>query len=487
MMLRSSVRGGRAVASGACVKATEVMGSSLVSARTLATAAAPAAAATAPSTQPRSSALFDYRRLKNRKGWKKVVPDEDLDFVVFPRERLGKTYELNWTICKYAVIPNKDGEAFHNLHSRGLQMLSNAAADKNKALHVTVPEEEYAFSHYFVLPSPPPAPAEGQTAPVDLMFVPENASVVNDGVAKNVSKEVRRFLSEGRYLFVHDGAVGSHSAAEEKVRFIVSSATTALLLKHLIPKQPTVNIQDFEESITVFVAPELKATAEALGVSSDRFTLVNFKTNQVFVAGTNAPEAVQQAVSSLATYLLGKKGALPLQCDSALTKDGKSVLFFGPGLLQQKPRNDLFGAHGHFWTNEGVSRMYDGASVANPDASLALNRGDLVFHATKGGKTTKTSLSVPLSLQGHQAPHPSAIVFVSPNSAAGLTKISAEEAAKHYLASFQYPVAVKPELLKQRFAYLLSNKNVTAYQVGAKSGKVNVDEINAQLHTALKQ
>jgi hypothetical protein len=41
-----------------------------------------------------------------------------------------------------------------------------------------------------------------------------------------------------------------------------------------------------------------------------------------------------------------------------------------------------------------------------------------------------------------------------------LTKISAEEAAKHYLASFQYPVAVKPELLKQRFAYLLSNKNV---------------------------
>jgi hypothetical protein len=38
---------------------------------------------------------------------KKVVPDEDLDFVVFPRERLGKTYELNWTICKYAVIPNK--------------------------------------------------------------------------------------------------------------------------------------------------------------------------------------------------------------------------------------------------------------------------------------------------------------------------------------------------------------------------------------------
>jgi hypothetical protein len=31
--------------------------------------------------------------------------------------------------------------------------------------------------------------------------------------------------------------------------------------RHLIPKQPTVNIQDFEESITVFVAPELKATA----------------------------------------------------------------------------------------------------------------------------------------------------------------------------------------------------------------------------------
>lgn len=169
---------------------------------------------------------------------KKVVPDEDLDFVVFPRERLGKTYELNWTICKYAVIPNKvrtasiDDETFV-LISRPLPALIRTArpstisireasrccptplpvyvlscfaahatfrvshvalwvynTDKNKALHVTVPEEEYAFSHYFVLPSPPPAPAEGQAAPVDLMFVPENASVVNDGVAKNVSKEV---------------------------------------------------------------------------------------------------------------------------------------------------------------------------------------------------------------------------------------------------------------------------------------------------------
>jgi hypothetical protein len=81
-----------------------------------------------------------------------VVADEDVDFITFPRERLGKTYELNWTICKYAVIPNKvpcpvlfifeffevksggsigkfqDGEAYHNLHSRGLQMLSTATA-----------------------------------------------------------------------------------------------------------------------------------------------------------------------------------------------------------------------------------------------------------------------------------------------------------------------------------------------------------------------
>jgi hypothetical protein len=40
------------------------------------------------------------------------------------------------------------------------------------------------------------------------------------------------------------------------------------------------------------------------------------------------------------------------------------------------------------------------------------------------------------------------------------TQISADEAAKHYLASFQFPLAVKPELLKQRFSYLLSNKNV---------------------------
>lgn len=99
--------------------------------------------------------------------------------------------------------------------------------------------------------------------------------------------------------------------------------------RHIIPKQPPVGIQDFEEDITVFVAPELRAAAgmwspltcgcmhaakasfrfvsDKLGVASDRFTVVNFKTRQIFVAGTNAPEAIQQAVSSLATYHLGQK------------------------------------------------------------------------------------------------------------------------------------------------------------------------------------
>ncbi len=67
--------------------------------------------------------------------------------------------------------------------------------------------------------------------------------------------QVRRFLSEGRYLFVHDGAVGSHSAAEEKVRFIVSSATTALLLKYVA--RSSLSTLLFVASTRRLIAPNL--------------------------------------------------------------------------------------------------------------------------------------------------------------------------------------------------------------------------------------
>jgi len=449
---------------------------------------ATAAAAAAPGAAmppKRVSALFDFRRLKNRSGWKKKEPDaDDLDAVVFPREKLGRNYDLNWTICKYAVVPNQHGNAFRNLHLRGLQMFSDAPIDKNKALLIKVPEEDYAFSHHFVLPPPPATTPEGNQ-PAELLAVPESVKVVSEVVGKNTSKEVRRFLSEGKLLFVHDGAVGSHSSAEEKVRFIVSNANTALFLHHVVPKQPLGKVQDFIENLTIFVAPELDVTPDKLGVASKKFTLVNFKTNQVFVVGTHAPEAIQQAVSSLATYLIGKKGALPVQCDSALTKDGKSVLLFGHGLFQKKPRDDAFGSYGHTWSEHGVSRLFDGTLVANPDSAFALNRGDLLYQVTKGGQTTKTSLTVPLKLHGHHAEHPSAVVFISRSATSGLTKISAEDAAKLYLSSFQYPVAIKTDMLKQRFQWLLSNKSVTAYQMGLENGQLNVDELNTKLKTSL--
>jgi hypothetical protein len=42
---------------------------------------------------------------------------------------------------------------------------------------------------------------------------------------------------------------------------ILMMSSIVTLSRHVIPKQPTVSVQDFEESITVFVAPELKTTA----------------------------------------------------------------------------------------------------------------------------------------------------------------------------------------------------------------------------------
>src|SRR3990167_570265 len=51
------------------------------------------------------SAAFDQRRLRDKRGWAHVDPNEDdADFWVFPRERNGRHYNLNWAINAYRVL-----------------------------------------------------------------------------------------------------------------------------------------------------------------------------------------------------------------------------------------------------------------------------------------------------------------------------------------------------------------------------------------------
>src|SRR3989338_7228088 len=73
-----------------------------------------------------AAATLDFLRMKRRQGWisaEQKEEEEDGDYFVFHRERLGNQYPLNYAINAHKITPT--GDAYRNLHSRGLLMLSS--------------------------------------------------------------------------------------------------------------------------------------------------------------------------------------------------------------------------------------------------------------------------------------------------------------------------------------------------------------------------
>lgn len=52
-------------------------------------------------------------------------------FFLISGNRLGNEMELNWSLNRYGVTP-EGGDAFRNLHKRGLIMYSQGSFGKNK-------------------------------------------------------------------------------------------------------------------------------------------------------------------------------------------------------------------------------------------------------------------------------------------------------------------------------------------------------------------
>ena len=55
----------------------------------------------------------------------------DSDFFLIAGNRLGNDSNVNWSINRYGVTPEA-GDAFHNLHERGLIMYSKGSFGKKR-------------------------------------------------------------------------------------------------------------------------------------------------------------------------------------------------------------------------------------------------------------------------------------------------------------------------------------------------------------------
>lgn len=359
------------------------------------------------------STLARMRRENNRKLLK--VEDPDPEWINPGFQRIGNETELNWELNKYNVTPFND--AYRNVYLNFLLMHTKGKLDKSKALHVTGKQSKYTL----------------QLVETDKVAVPQG-----NKTSPNNFKKFGRLLSdhltfESDALFVHDGAVGSHTSTDARVRLITDDANIALYMRNIIHPIPLRSPLDFNPEIVVYASPSFpqKELADA-GISTESGTAIDLERGVVLIAGHTSFETIRNAVATAATYKLAKKhNALALNAQTLVGTDGNAALVFDPSnvLLQSKPDAKVAGANGSVWGKNGLYTLFQG--VTHRDASSAKTAGAIVETV---GKTSTVTVA-------HRGPanafnHPKAIVILAKDASGALPVLSRVDAATglHHLS-----------------------------------------------------
>lgn len=377
-----------------------------------------------------AAATLDFRRMKQRQGWvsaEQKVEEEEGDYFVFPRERLGNQYPLNYAINSHKIVPT--GDAYRNLHARGLVMLASGKLDGNKAL---------------VVKSSPAVP--------EMAFRTFKRA---DEEFHRLLRDVRIYFSEAAEIFVHDGDLGAERSSAVSVRLFSDNAATALWAHHMLCPVALQDPRSRQAKLAVYVLTHLNTPAfVALDPDSGVAIL-----NNVDDSSTLQAALLQLAQSFSPDFVMPDSFSLTLPASVFSPAPGKSDLLFhqGPGALP--PFSELASSGFSLWNSRGLSRVFDGFQDPAPAATLP---HALVETSAKAQRLMTARLRSKL---GNILPHPSRTIFVTSSDAQpGLGSLNPDQTLQ--LAAAHNPLVA--DALKQVPVpgfILNTNKTTTPQQV----------------------
>lgn len=345
----------------------------------------------------------------------------DPDYIVFPRESAGLSYDLNWSLADDNVTPK--GAAFRNASTKELIMYSSGKLSASKAIDC----------------GGTPVAAAGPFATDD--FAGHITMSLDDYEA--AWEQVCGDLSHSQQLFIEDAAVGATREAQVRLRVISDSAEYALYMRNLLVRTPLYHPEAFPRPIVVYLASNGEAafigsdvdteTAKATVVASGKVSAASVREEIAHVAGLlmdaggyrsqrggGARVDAARKDGNIEWYMEDRYYVAPegeshpdllrLRASASVSGDKVSLTVDGAGAADQ------FAAHDVVWTSSGLVRMWDGVSVGASHGD-DLPAGAITFQ----GATTH-----PLAAPGGVAPHPSEII-VSGDLGAGLTDSQAEK------------------------------------------------------------
>jgi len=308
--------------------------------------------------------------------------DHSVDYVVFPREREGLDYKLNWSLVDY-LIPK--GDAFGNIKIETL---------KRK---IGVKSSECLFS-------------SGLSDKVG-NFV--EAGISDDFGFDDFDEQkstITKYLSTGVDLFVEDASLGSYRGSSIGVRIVSDDPVFAAISRNIlipVPKKHHSNAQP----ITVFIATGASDAVESMAFDeSEDGELIGAT---VLLASSTKPLSLVKTLSHAVSVILGEKNECLVLAEAAATLKGNvSGLVIGCdaaslGALYQAQA--LYSGHGAIWGPKGLSATFGGSFLDFGSSSFKINEGLAV-------KVEKL-LCVPTPAV-NLAPIPSTVSFISKSSKA---------------------------------------------------------------------
>ncbi|XP_043716839.1 uncharacterized protein LOC122664881 [Telopea speciosissima] len=356
------------------------------------------------------------------------LAQEEAETVTFPREGPGVSYGLNWALAGRGVIV-KD-KAFHNLKPSELQQKGATTSETLSGLPVHVRGNAVG-----------------------------GASEISNAQFSKLLKQVTTHISSISNVFVQDGAVGSSSKYDAKVRVISDSPSAVLSLSSVLFRTPSRAISHDSCPLTVYVATSLSPTAaDTIGLGSQAnggFIAADIERSSLILCGKAFSDikGIKDALAALAGPVISARGGLPLS--ARLLVSGESVI------LLFAPEDDL----------QSCSDL-----LVSADAGVILSSQGVapLFQTGDSGSPNLFKL-------------PAAVVLASVDSSGtipSLSKLSPGQAAYHFLAGYQNgkfvpvyskgPSAIDPLELAKALLSKMNEKQLPSFLINLSEGEKKV-------------
>ncbi|HZT97457.1 MAG TPA: phosphoenolpyruvate carboxykinase (ATP) [Chloroflexota bacterium] len=286
-------------------------------------------------------------------------------------------------------------------------------------------------------------------------------------------RQVSSYLRD-RDLFVQDLYAGADRRYRIPIRVISELPYHSLFARNMFIRPPLGMGIESSPEFTVLAAPRFEADAEAVGIRSGTFIMLNFAERMVLIGGTSYAGEIKKSIFSVLNYLLPLQGVLSMHCSANYGSSGDVALFFGLSgtgktSLSTVHNRVLLGDDEHGWSDEGVFNFEGGSYAktirisdqAEPEIFGAVHRFGTVLENVvvdpetrqldldSDAKTENTRAAYPIDflpnvdLSG-KAGHPKNIIFLTADAFGVLppiARLTPDQASYYYLSGYTAKVA----------------------------------------------